>query len=674
MAVTFVIGRAGTGKTHLCLEAVAAALSEPDVGGRLIVLVPEQASSQMERALVRRVASGGYWRAEVLSFTRLARRLFGEGGGEPVMLRPQARALALRRVTRDMRLPRTVFGRAATTHGFFMQLDRLVEELLTERVTPADLSAAAAGISDETTRGKVSAVAHIYGRYLEWLGEDRLDSALHLQALRDRIASVPWLREASVWVDGFAGFTGQEFATLSALARNVKDMTVTLLMDPSSPAVTQASAADSLALFERTRRTYRRLRAELEQAGVEMRDPVLLRPNPIPRFQTAPTLAMLERGLAAPHEAGAENTTASEQAPEVRVIECGTHRDELHEAARALRRMMVESGGELRFRDFAVIARDLDPFAELVSEVFEEYEIPFFLDRRRGMSAHPLARMLEALLDAASDDYSCRSMARLLRTGLTPLSRAQAETLEHMIIRQQLRGASQWGRKVWDPKAELWESIERPPTGELSPSPLDQRRLDIYRAIEPLARCAALDADPTGSQWAVRLHDALEALGARRVIEEWIARDECEKAWESAETHRLAWEELCGVLENLHEVLDDTPLAINELRHIIGSALAELTVGLAPPALDQVLVSSIERSRHPEIRHAWVFAFNEGVFPAQPAEDQILSTADRRQVAEAGLPAPAVHRDDAFGERLLAYIAFSRPSDGLTISYATVDD
>ncbi len=57
MAVTFVIGRAGAGKTHLCLEAVAAALSEPDAGGRLIVLVPEQASSQMERALVRRVAS-----------------------------------------------------------------------------------------------------------------------------------------------------------------------------------------------------------------------------------------------------------------------------------------------------------------------------------------------------------------------------------------------------------------------------------------------------------------------------------------------------------------------------------------------------------------------------------------------------------------------------------------
>ena len=75
MAVRFVIGRAGSGKTHLCLEAITTALNDADAPGRLLFLVPEQASFQMERALASRVASGGYWRAEVLSFTRLARSI-----------------------------------------------------------------------------------------------------------------------------------------------------------------------------------------------------------------------------------------------------------------------------------------------------------------------------------------------------------------------------------------------------------------------------------------------------------------------------------------------------------------------------------------------------------------------------------------------------------------------
>ena len=49
MAVTFVLGRAGAGKTHYCLHAILSELARPDELRRLIFLVPEQASFQMER-------------------------------------------------------------------------------------------------------------------------------------------------------------------------------------------------------------------------------------------------------------------------------------------------------------------------------------------------------------------------------------------------------------------------------------------------------------------------------------------------------------------------------------------------------------------------------------------------------------------------------------------------
>jgi hypothetical protein len=131
-------------------------------------------------------------------------------------------------------------------------------------------------------------------------------------------------------------------------------------------------------------------------------------------------------------------------------------------------------------------------------------------------------------------------------------------------------------------------------------------------------------------------------------------------------------ETLCGALDDLHTVLGDERLRLDEVAQLLSATLREQTLGLAPPTLDQVLVSSIERSRHPEIKFAWVCAFNEGIFPARPAEDELLDTGERDALTKAGLPAPASHREDSFGERLLAYIAFTRPSVGLTISYATV--
>ncbi len=52
MAVRFILGRSGSGKTSYCIKALVDTLLEPDSISPLILLVPEQASLQTERALL----------------------------------------------------------------------------------------------------------------------------------------------------------------------------------------------------------------------------------------------------------------------------------------------------------------------------------------------------------------------------------------------------------------------------------------------------------------------------------------------------------------------------------------------------------------------------------------------------------------------------------------------
>ena len=65
MSVRFILGRAGTGKTHHCLTSIRRELeSDPECAQKLILLVPEQASLQMERALLASPGPGatpGHW-------------------------------------------------------------------------------------------------------------------------------------------------------------------------------------------------------------------------------------------------------------------------------------------------------------------------------------------------------------------------------------------------------------------------------------------------------------------------------------------------------------------------------------------------------------------------------------------------------------------------------------
>ncbi len=698
MAVTFLLGRAGAGKTRACLDELLAALTQPDER-RLVLLVPEQAAFQMERALALRAPGGGFTRAEVLSFSRLAQRAFDATGGEPPLLRPQARALALRATVTRCRERLNTLRRASETAGFCAELGRLVEELLAEGITPGEFAAAADRLNEVGAQRAARELAELYGAYVEWLGPTRVDPAAQLAVLRERLARVAWLRAASFWVDGFAGFTGQELDTLVTLARLARELTITLLVDPASPAVRDVrQTADPLGLFHRTETTYQRLHALLADDGVEIRPPRTLHPAPLPRFAAAPGLAELEAALSTSQDSdltpGSPIDSGRAETPTpLRVVQCGTHRDEVRAAARWIRTRLADARGGLHFRDFALIARDLTPFAELVAEVFEEYEIPYFLDQRRSLHAHPLRRLLAALLEVVQSDFDGPATMRLLRTGLLPLERDDLERLENLVVNEQVRGRAWWERP-------RWEFADRRDGGFAA-----QRRA-ILAALEPLVHIAqpgegssdggsagsagpalacGVRTDPAGpalacgvriggAAWAVALAEVLERLGVREQLSHWMAEDRGQRRWEAAETHRLAWEAVCGVLEDLHDVLGETPLTLTELSDVLRSVLAEQTLGLAPPAVDQVLVSAIERSRHPDIKHAWVFAFNEGVFPAPPPADLLLSTPHREALVQAGLRGLPIHRQDVLGERLLAYIACTRPSESLTLSFATVGD
>ncbi len=669
MPVTFILGRAGAGKTRWCLDGILDELENPHGERRLILLVPEQASFQMERALALRSPRGGYWRAEVLSFSRLARRVLEQTGGLLPELGPAGRLMGLRSLAArrpDMLRP---FGPAARTPGFFQLLDRLIEELLCENVTPEALGAAGRNLEDAALAAQVESLARLYQAYLDWLGPQRADPAARLERLRARLEQAAWLSGAGVWIDGFAGFTGQELVTIVALARCAQAVHIALLVDPDSPTLYEPhSGREGLNLFDRTERTYRQLQSLLRESGVEVSPPVVLNPRPLPRFASCETLARLEAGLAGrvtpapPRDREPARSAAAEgiPTPSVRILECPTHREELRQAARSIRRQVLESGGRVRFRDFALITRDLEPFCELAAGVFDEYEIPYFIDRRRPLRAHALPRFVCALLEAAHEDLPDRTCRRLLQSGLLPLKRETAERLDALIERFELRGWETWSLPRWEFADGRLREDARTRAG----------RLRITRALGNLMDLACAGGDAPAARWAKALYATLVKLKVPRRIAEWVGAARSRRDFESAELHRQAWHHLVETLDELHELLGQTRLTLAELVGLLEPALAEATVGIAPPTLDQVLISAIERSRHPEIRHAWIFAFNEGVFPAPPARSSLLSESARAGLSRAGLPAPLPLREAVFAEPLLAYIAMTRPSQSLTISFA----
>ncbi len=695
MPFRFVIGRAGTGKTRHCVEAVRERLRrEPVEGPRLVLLVPEQASLQMERTILAGDGVRGSHRAEVLSFQRLAFRLVESAGGvvRQAISEP-ARAMVLRHVVQRLSPSLRYYRHVERFGGFAEQMGRTIAELLEERVSPDDLDRAArlAPADDPLQGTRLDDLRIIYSAYLEHLGAERLDPSQYLEVARALLPKAAWLAGAEVWVDGFASMSQQETLTLIELCRIATHVDMTMLDDPAfSTAAGDETDADRL--FGRTRRTWQMLHTRLAAAGIPVLEPLRLMPDQPPRFRSSMALAALEQRLfRADGGSGAETADAP---PDVEIAELPTRRIEVDYAVARVLAWVSDPRRGCRFRDIAIIVRDLGPYHDLLTSALSARHVPFFIDRRRPIGHHPLIELLRAAVSAAESDCSLESMRLLIKTGLLPPvdaapsrgspSEAGLDELENYLLAHGVAGTASW-RREW-----RFGAVDIPaggPAAGASPREAarqalrvtERQRVNRTRArllalLEPWLAEAAGAQRPTGGAWVAAVRSLLDRLGVASALEHWAGEAEADGDLDQAEEHRQVWRDVHAFLDDLAFALRETALSAGEMAQVLEAGLSQLTLGLAPPHVDQVLVGSIERSRHPDLKAVVVLGVNDGFFPSVAQEETILGDDDRTLLSSAGLTVAPPSRQRTLDEPLLTYIAVTRASEALLLTCAAADD
>ena len=701
MAVRFIIGRAGTGKTHRCLNAIRDCLRQDPINGPpLILLVPEQASLQMERSILQPAATSvpgegipAVHRAEVLSFRRLAYRVLESAGGPvPQTLSEPARAMVLRYLLVERSEQLQYYRRFARQGiargrlgGFVEKLSATIAELIQEAIEPGQIAELTQCDDpgtrpvgeDPAGRAKLHDLHLIYQAYLDYLGADRLDPSQHLHVARERLPRCRWLEGALLWVDGFASLSGQEMLTLIALARLCQSIHITAMMDPSLSNASPSRPAGIWAtgrLFSRICQTYQDLRDRFVRAGFEVEDPLFLDVPP-PRFRANESLARLEQALfKAPPTPVSETETPLRN---IKLVELPSRRIEVDYAVSQVCRWVQDPHTRYRYRDIAVIVRDLEPYHDLLGEALAARNIPFFIDRRRPVAHHPLVELLRAGTAMAAEAMSLESARLAIKTGLIPLSIEAADELENYLLAHGISGFDAWRAGQWSFRslASLDDTIEQLDPYETEViARINSTRGELVDCLEDWLTFASSRQGYTGAGWTSAISNWLDRLGVALTLRRWADDAEADGDLDQAEEHRQVWRDTMSVLDDLASAFADVKLTTGELADALEAGLSGLTLGLVPPMVDQLLVGSIERSRHPDIKAAVVLGFNDGVFPRQLVEDSILNDDDRSILHGAGIRVRPASRDRVVDESLLVYVALTRASEALVVTYAASDN
>ena len=209
-------GRAGSGKTTAILQEIAALCAQGE--GRQILLVPELNSHRMERRLAAATGNHGARTAEVLTFSRLADRVFSEVGGlAQQMLTPAGQLLTLQEAARRVQGGLSAWEGLADKPELLKEALRLIDECKTCAVAPETLFAASAECDDAALAAKLSDLAQLLTAYERLCDESLPDPRDRLTHLRDRLGACHVLDGAAGYLDGFLGFTPQELAVIDAM-------------------------------------------------------------------------------------------------------------------------------------------------------------------------------------------------------------------------------------------------------------------------------------------------------------------------------------------------------------------------------------------------------------------------------------------------------------------------
>ncbi len=637
--IRWILGTAGTGKTSRVLEEAGKAAR---AGQRVLLLVPEQYSLEMEKAVRHALDASSALRVEVYSFTRLCDRIFRELGGAARQT-PQEAAqylmmhLALEQLKGVLRRYQDSGRSGASIAALASQM----EEFRTAGIAPQMLREVKSRIGQASFAEKIDELYLIYETYDSLLASSFGEQKSQLDDAQERLKGTPLFQGYAIFVDSFKGFMAGEFALLEELMKTASSVTFSLCTD------SLFDRSEGYGIFVPSCRTAGRLMELARKNSIPVETPVLLQKSV--RFR-APALAKLEENL---FREGKKTVSETEG---IRLTPCRDPYEEMEWVAARISHLVREEG--CRYRDIVVIGRDLDPYLQPVRASFSDYEIPYFMDERFDVASQPLTAAVLSAMEAAKSRFRSEDLFSLLKTGLLDFSLEQVALLEEYAYVWDISGARWEAPFVWNPSGfgrMQAENVRK----------LEEIEALRQRLMKPLTVLREKIRVCNGRELVMALYEYLKEA---QILEQLKKQDSQEDNIERDSVRGL-FDGMMDLWDQYAMVLNDRTYTLAKHCELMRVVLLTADLGQIPQALDTVTIGTADRIRPNAPRYVFVIGANEDVFPAPVSREGILSEREREQLFSAGIAVSEPFELRVLEERYFAYTAMTCASDGLFLSW-----
>ena len=661
MSLRFYFGPSGSGKSHRIYEEIMQrAAQEP--GRNFLIIVPDQFTMQTQKDLVMRSDRGGILNIDVLSFGRLSHRILEEvGTKEMPVLDDTGKSLVLQKIAADLKEQLPAMGSLLHKQGYIHEVKSAISEFMQYGISTQDMDKL---IASAEKRGalamKLRDLKTLYRGFQDYIRDHFITTEETLDVLRRSLVKSKILPDSVVVFDGFTGFTPIQNRLIQELMRVCEETIVAVTIGEEEDPYQMDGEQKLFHLSKKTVADLVKLAAEAE---VTRGEDVFVKGGPN-RFTEAPALCYLEQNLFR-----YQYEPYTEKQCEIRMFEALSPREEVHQTALYIRKLIREEG--LTYRDIAVVIGDLEGYASYVETEFGQLEIPCFLDRTRGIVLNPMIEYIKSVLQLYIRDFSYDTVFHFLRSGMADISREEIDELENYVIRTGARGYRTYSRLFTRKTEEMQQGSGQEDTerAEETMERLNRIRQQFADTVEILHMAPRAKA----GEYVDHLYDFLEQNQVQQKLLNYQQRFEQEgdlaKAREYAQIYRLVMD----LLDQIYELLGEEEISLQEFADILEAGFGEITVGTIPQNVDRIVVGDMERTRLKQVKVLFFLGVNDGNIPKNASKGGIISDMDREFLIESGTEMAPSPRQQMYIQRLYLYLNMTKPSQRLYLSYAKVN-
>ena len=640
MGLKIIYGRAGSGKTEYCFQEIQEKIKQ---GEKVYIVTPEQFSFTAEKNLMEVIETSAVMQAEVLTFARMAYRVFLEVGGRTeICLSDCGTNMLLYDVLDNEKNKLKFLGKSSKNVGI---IHRLFTEFKKRQINSQQVKEVIEKIDDRYLKEKLTDILQLQEAYENKIPENYMDSADRLNKLADKIPESTMFNNSIIYLDEFAGFTKQEYGIIERLLKKAKQVNVTICTDEL-----EENSNMETDLFYANKITALRLIELAKSNNIQIQKPVILRKNY--RFKV-PELAHLEKNIYR-----TEREIYSEEPHNIELSIAMNPYAEIENVAKKITNLVREEN--YRFKEIAIIAKNIDTYSAITKAVFSQYDIPVFIDKTRDLSQPIFVQFLLAFLDIFSKNWSSEAVFSYLKTGLIDISREDIFKLENYCLNWGIKG------KKW--YADDWNF------GNLNKEEIEYINNVRKLVVEPLIEFKKkLETNRTVKNISGQIYYFLKENKIFENLEKKEKALEEMGEKELANDYRVSIKVVMEVLDELVNLFGEQQINFEKYRELLKIGLENKELGAIPGVQDEVVMGDVDRSRSHKVRAVFILGINDGVFPSNCKEEGFLDDKDREKLKEENIELAKGTMEQLYDERFNIYKALSVAEERLYLSYTSTD-